>query len=266
MDYSKQEKFLTNSRLWSIAANFVLVGAGWLCLETSIHRWKETAIVFLLLMVALAVSLYYTPAYLHLSVDPQKRLRWAIRIRWRIVGAVLVLGLALASGNGTRLAVLLLATCLLHPILLAKRLGPLGRPLYFWLTDIAVITLALFLFSMDPCIGAALAAGAAHLFIITSDRFSLFSAIGALACSTALMLFLPRFHHGDLASYAPLIALIGLTIAATYAFRGRTRNQHHRNVASALQDLIDFTGYSPEHIRRLWETSNQSLARSEERR
>ena len=77
----------------------------WRSLPYSVLRSTEDGapaetVAFLLASMAVAVLMYYTPDYLHLSVAPEKKRRWEINLRWRIAGAALLLGLLLAPSNG----------------------------------------------------------------------------------------------------------------------------------------------------------------------
>src|SRR5258708_21976727 len=100
MNYSEQRQFLKNSQLW--ASGFALILA--LVTATYVAATNVTAgsevIIFGLIGIALAVSLSYTPAYLHLTVEPGKPARWQDRIRWSVPGAALVV--RLLSDSGTR--------------------------------------------------------------------------------------------------------------------------------------------------------------------
>src|SRR5712671_6988442 len=104
MNYRGQEKFLRGSRIWG-----ALVCLGFLATAGAIRfafigRWRASqTIVFLLSAIAVAILMYYTPDYLHLSVTAEKKRRWEINLRWRIIAAVVVLGALLASTNGGRL-------------------------------------------------------------------------------------------------------------------------------------------------------------------
>src|SRR5262249_36383683 len=59
-----------------------------------------------------------------------------------------------------------------------------------------------------------------------------------------------------------LIALFLVVVVATSLLVARTQRHNAKVVAAAMRELQDFTGYSPERIRRLWSTSNQELAKS----
>src|SRR5258708_34805264 len=121
MNYSEQRQFLKNSQLW--ASGFALILA--LVTATYVAATNVTAgsevIVLGLIVIALAVSLSYTPAYLHLTVDPGKPAPWQYRIRWSVLGAALALRLVPASGTRARAAVLLAGVALPAPELPAGR-------------------------------------------------------------------------------------------------------------------------------------------------
>ncbi|HET9364429.1 MAG TPA: hypothetical protein VFP71_05485, partial [Candidatus Angelobacter sp.] len=101
MNYREQEKFLQGSRIWGGAVCLAFLVAAVAVRLTARGRWRAgEMIVFPLIALAIAVLMYYTPDYLHLSVTPERKRLWEIKLRWRIIGAVLVLGLALTPGRG----------------------------------------------------------------------------------------------------------------------------------------------------------------------
>ncbi|HEU4416822.1 MAG TPA: hypothetical protein VFT65_18680, partial [Candidatus Angelobacter sp.] len=108
MNYRDQERFFQGSRVWggSLALAFVLLGIA--TRITTGGRWTAAqTFIYFLLEVAVATLIYYTPDYLHLSVAPERKPRWERKVRWRIIGAVFLLGMLLASSNGGRVFVLL---------------------------------------------------------------------------------------------------------------------------------------------------------------
>src|SRR5947209_7710815 len=102
LNYREQQEYLRRSRLWAILAVVLVLGASWACLQAALPLSRSTASVFLLVVIALSASLLYTPDYLQLTVNPEKRWRWQVKIRWRIIAAVLVLGMIMPSGNHDR--------------------------------------------------------------------------------------------------------------------------------------------------------------------
>src|SRR5262245_60330673 len=95
--YREQQQFINRSRPWGAAfAVLVVAAAG--------EVWKlwvfpiSAVIAFWLTTTALAFSIYYTPNYLHLTVSEDKRKRWEIKIRWRVIAAVVLLTLPSISG------------------------------------------------------------------------------------------------------------------------------------------------------------------------
>ena len=73
-----------------------------------------------IIIAALLGSLWYAPDYLHLTVNPEKCLRWQIRIRWRLIAAVLVLGLPVTFNRKGMLVVLAAAAWLLFANLIRR--------------------------------------------------------------------------------------------------------------------------------------------------
>ncbi len=85
MDYRDQEKFLRGSRIWGAAVSFGLFAVAMAIRFMSGGRWHAAqTVVFALVAVAVAVLMYYTPDYLHLSVRPERKPHWEIKLRWRI--------------------------------------------------------------------------------------------------------------------------------------------------------------------------------------
>src|SRR5258708_22523830 len=98
MNYRLQERYLTLSRIFGVAGVGLALAAGLFCLKAAAVTGNRTIAPYLLILLAIAGSLYYTPDYLHVTVDENKTVRWAFRVRWRIIAAVLVLGVLLATG------------------------------------------------------------------------------------------------------------------------------------------------------------------------
>jgi hypothetical protein len=98
------------------------------------RRQQPLAVIeFGLTALALAVSIYYTPDYLHLTVNDEKRQRWEIKIRWRLIGAVLILGLFSLSGAGSAFRLVAAAGWLTAANLLAAKGG--AKVLFLILLD-----------------------------------------------------------------------------------------------------------------------------------
>lgn len=228
-------------------------------------RWRAGEMVlFPLIALAVAVLIYYTPDYLHLSVTPARKRNWEIKIRWRIVGAALLLGLLLGSGIAGRFFAVFAAAWLAGANWLAsKKISQEKIGIFFWVTDLVLLFLSL----IDADAGTAggitaimllLLAAASHLAIVRKDdrhlRWAVITFVsGLLIVSFAIGSFGgARFILGAL----PLLVVV----AGTFWLVRRARVQNARNIAAAIAELIDFTGYSAEQVRHLWATSNQQLA------
>src|SRR5207253_356608 len=101
MNYSEQQQFFKRSRMLAAGFAVLLIAAAGACAAIVGTLTRSSTIAFALTLLAMAISLAYTPNYLHLTVNPQKRSRWQTKIRWRLAGLVLVIGLLLVPrGTG----------------------------------------------------------------------------------------------------------------------------------------------------------------------
>ncbi len=261
MNYREQEKFLQGSRIWG-----GVVCLGFLALAVATRmaaggRWRAgETVVLAMAAIAAAVMMYYTPDYLHLSVTPEKKRSWEIKIRWRVVAAVLLLGLIMGSGVGGRLFAAFAAAWLAGANWLAKNKVPAPKlAAFFWITDLILLFLSLVRAGsgVAATILVALAA-AAHLAIVRrEDQHLRWAAITFLSG-----LFVVSFATAPFGRSAFLLAaaMLATAIGGTVWLVRRAREQNARNVAAAMQELVEFTGYPAEQVRHLWATSNQQLA------
>src|ERR1700757_1731229 len=119
MDYIEQKKFLMGSRWWGGAWVSALLLVALFCVRA---RMDRAAVGASFIVIALAVFLYYTPDYLHLTANSAKRPRWAIKVRWRIIATLLIGGLGLSTSIQAREIVLLSTLWLIMLTVIAKRL------------------------------------------------------------------------------------------------------------------------------------------------
>lgn len=261
MNYRDQEKFLRGSRIWGALVCLVFLAAAVAGRLTARGRWSAgETIFFSLIALAIAILIYYTPDYLHLSVTQEKKRLWEIKLRWRIIAAVLVLGLLMAHGNGGRLFTVFAVAWLAGANWLArKRVPPKFLPAFFWITDL----LLLFLSLIESGAGTAaimllLLAAAAHLALVRKDDHHLLW-VGITFISGLLIVAFATSPFGS-SGFIVGALLLAVAIAGTFWLVHRAREQNAKDVAAALQELIEFTGYPAERIRQLWATSNQQLA------
>jgi len=261
MNYREQEEFFLGSRIWGAIVCAVFTAMAIAMRFAFAGRWRTSqTTVFLLAAIAVAVLMYYTPDYLHLSVVPEKKRRWEINLRWRIIAAIVLLGLLLASSNSGRFFTLFAGALLagLNWIALRK-IPPRNLPIYFWITDLLLLFLSLV--RADAGSAALLLivlASAAHMAIVRrEDRHALWTGIVLLSG-----LVVVSFATGPLGRNAFLSGSLLLLVAilGTVWLVYRARRQHAKNIAAALAELVAFTGYSSDRIRELWATSNQQLA------
>ncbi|MGZ4845847.1 MAG: class I SAM-dependent methyltransferase [Candidatus Angelobacter sp.] len=261
MNYRHQEDFLLGSRIWGGVVGVAFVAIAVATRLVFGGRWRTTqTIVFLLAAIAVAVLMYYTPDYLHLSVTLEKKRRWEINLRWRIIAAIVLLGLLLASSNSGRLFTLFAGALLAGLNWIALKKIPPGKlGVYFWTTDLLLLFLSLI--RADAGTAAILLivlAAAAHMAIVRrEDRHLLWAGIALVSGFVVV-----SFATGPLGRNAFLSGSLLLLVATagTAWLVHRARQQNAKNVAAAMAELIEFTGYPADRIRELWATSNQQLA------
>jgi 2-polyprenyl-3-methyl-5-hydroxy-6-metoxy-1,4-benzoquinol methylase len=214
---------------------------------------------FAIVVAVLAGSLFYTPDYLHLTVVPDKRRRWAIKIRSRIIIAVLLLGLTLAPNAHGRIATVIAALWLTFTMLLARRLNPRWLPLFLFFTDWLLVMPSILHGGLSGRVAIAILALAVHLAVVICARRYWKCAVlsGAAACFLLVMVW----GHGLLHPF-PWAGWTMIAISALFTAYTVHRAEKHNagNIEHAMAELTEFTGYHPEKIRALWETSNQQLA------
>ena len=261
MDYRDQETFLRGSRIWGAAVSFGLFAVAMAIRFMSGGRWHAAqTVVFTLVAVAVAVLMYYTPDYLHLSVRPERKPHWEIKLRWRIAAAVLLLGMLLATTNGGRVFVLFAAIYLAAANWIAlKKIPPQKLAQYFWITDLVLLFLSLIRAGAgEAAIILLLLAAAAHIAIVRREDQHLHWA--AITFCSGLVIV--SFATGPQGQSAFLLGatLLLVAVAGTLWLVWRAREQNTKNVTAAMAELVEFTGYSADRIRELWATSNQQLA------
>src|SRR5437899_1985115 len=174
MNYSEQRQFFKRSRMLAAALAVLLTAVAGACAAVLGTLTRSSSIAFALTVLALAISLVYTPNYLHLTVNPQKRPRWQIKIRWRLAGLVVVVGLFLVPRGAGDIVVVAAAAWLVCAYLLAARIVPAQSfSSYFWVTDCVLLSILLAAMQIDLATGAALLAASAHLSVVICEKSTL---------------------------------------------------------------------------------------------
>ncbi|MEO5935587.1 MAG: methyltransferase domain-containing protein [Terriglobales bacterium] len=259
LNYREQAQFINHSRFWGGLLLALLGGlAGAIVLSLGpLHL--PLVIGFATCVAATAASLYYTPDYLHLSVNPEKAPKWALKIRGRIIGGVLLLGLALAPSSHARISVLGAVAALTATLLVARKLPLDYLAFYFWVTDVALLIALAKLGPLDPHLVISFLAAAAHLSIVIVRRknhviwWTAFVFItGALVLS----------FSAPPAIFGLALSLLAVSVIGTAFLAMRTINHHQKAAAAALTELVAFTGYPAERVQQLWHESHKELAKN----
>ena len=263
MNYSAQLEYFKGGRKLAGMLALILIAVTGACMAIGVTLPRSSLIASILIVLAICISLGYTPDYLHLTVNTQKRLRWQVKIRWRVAGLALILGLVLVPRGIGDIAIIVVTIWLVGNNLLLRESAPnhlLAR--YFWATDFVLLAVLLLLNQIPLSIGAILLAAVAHLAVVTcGDRpFRRASLVAASAGVLVLLAGLQqRLAWGSILAD---IAVVFVAARATAWLVQRAQYQNRMNSEQALGELKEFTGYSEERIWELWTTSNQQLAKN----
>jgi 2-polyprenyl-3-methyl-5-hydroxy-6-metoxy-1,4-benzoquinol methylase len=263
MNYSEQQQFFKRSRMLATAFAVLLIAVAGACAAIVGTLTRSSTIAFALTLLAMAISLVYTPNYLHLTVNPQKRSRWQIKIRWRLAGLVLVIGLLLVPSGTGDIVVVAAVVWLVGANLLATRIEP-AQPFspYFWVTDFVLLSILMLTMQIDLGLGAALLGASALLSVVICEKSPLGWASVVVASAGVLVLDASMHQGANLKVSIAAVALVLVSALETAWLVRRAQNHHKMNAERAMRELMDFTGYPSEHIWRLWSTSNQELAKN----
>jgi len=110
-------------------------------------------------------------------------------------------------------------------------------------------------------LGSLLLGMAVHLAIVASPpRPALAIRIGLWGILA--IVFSWRLHHGNFRLMLACAGLLIVSALVSFVLVNRAGKQNQLNVAAAMNELVEFTGYTPGRIRELWEISNQQLAKN----
>jgi len=264
MDYVEQQQFLTGSRIWGAVCVLLLLILAGICFVLAGPVRRPDAIVFWLVTIALAFFLYYTPDYLHLTVTPEKRARWAVKIRWRLIAAALIVGLLATTTVEGRVVALIATAWLVTFNLLARFVPARFVGIYFWLPDFLLIVSLLVMFHFSVLLASVLFAGIyLLLYVSVASHPMLWPKLMPAPAAAVVLLWIAASHdHSSIWLCLALVTLPSITFFATAWLVHRAEQRNQKNIAVAMQELEDFTKYPPDRIRQLWATSNQQLAQN----
>ncbi|HKF21237.1 MAG TPA: methyltransferase domain-containing protein [Candidatus Angelobacter sp.] len=260
MNYLDQQRYFKQSRMHAASSVVAVALMALVCGLLSTPARVVTVVIFAIVAAALAIGLCYLPDYLHLTVNPRKRSAWAIKVRWRIIAAVLVLGLAIAGNTHARIVAVIAVVWLAGANLVSGALRPRFVAPLLWAGDFALLAVLLLTGSMNLLLAAVLLAATTHFAIVASEDRPYLWAVITISASWIVLWLTWSSRRGNPRAYVAFAGLVLVVGRATAWLVARSREQHAKNVAGALAELEDFTGYPPDRIRCLWETSNQQLA------
>ncbi len=233
------------------------------CIAINGELTRPSLIASVLIVLAVCISMAYTPNYLHLTVNTQKRLRWQVKIRWRVAGLIVILGIILVPRGISDIAIIVAMIWVVGTNLLLRESGPnhlLVR--CFWVTDLALLSVFLLFNQIPLVVGAILLAAVTHLAVVTCENHPFRRADIITALAGVLILLAGKQQRLSWWSILAGIVMVLVAARATAWLVRRPQKQNAMNCEQALGELKEFTGYSDERIWELWATSNQQLARN----
>jgi 2-polyprenyl-3-methyl-5-hydroxy-6-metoxy-1,4-benzoquinol methylase len=270
MDYAAQRSYLRNSRARGGFCAAVVLLVGILAALAAPPSSAAAFIASLVLTTAIAGSIYYAPDYLHMSANPEKPKRWAIKARWRIAAVAVLLTLILSPHFASIAAALVAAAWICLSNVAAKLATPRTTAPFFLLLDSALLLGLLAFTHVEISIAAALAAAVVHFSAVTSERASsrwivvLAVSVIVLIGATYVDAIVFAALYGIPAIFRPNIvlgaALASLALISTIASVHSANRRRDQNLAEAAAEFQAFTGYPPNHIRELWSTADKQLA------
>ncbi len=194
------------------------------------------AVAFGIVILALGISIWYSPDYLHLTVDSEKKARWEIKIRWRLIPAALLIGVVFAPGARDVPVILAAAAWLTAANLLARAVvPPVYYPAYFWGTDFILVAALLRSARCDVLLGAALLAAAAHLLIVVCPGHPFSWAVGIFS-SALVLIFLAGFGRGaSLSAFLLSASLLFVSALGTAWLVRRAQRHNAENTGAAMR-------------------------------
>jgi 2-polyprenyl-3-methyl-5-hydroxy-6-metoxy-1,4-benzoquinol methylase len=263
VNYEQQQEYLQLSRIWGAAFVLALTAAAGACLDTAGAPAGLVVVEFVLALIALAISMFYAPDYLQLTVNPEKKARWEIKIRWRMIGAVLVLGLLFGSNRRSPAWILVAIAWLTATNLLVQKVRPRRYCCaYFWAADFIVLAVFFLLRPRDALLGVALFAAAAHLSIVICEGRPLKWAVVVIVSGSLLLLSAGTRPIADLKFSLAAPGLLWVSALGTGWLVSRAQEHNAKNIQAAQRELIEFRAYSTDRVWKLWSTSNQELAKN----
>lgn len=219
--------------------------------------WKDI-LLNSTLTIGLIFAISYLPKYLHLTIEPQKKLYWTLRIRWILAGALLLFGLPNLHNRdqGIKLAIsmgiLLGLNLIMRPLIKATN-GEKAQSQARQIGTIYAVGDAIILYLLFQSFHPTL------FFQVLIAAFVTHLAIQLQAWLPMVIFFVAIFLAND-KEVSPPILLFLIFTGASYLFTNWMRALNEENRVETIQDLTLFTGKDQGEVDKLLLTSTGKLA------
>lgn len=260
MDYRRQA--LLNNRY----QNFWLIGSALLFIVASLALRERHLSVYIYLtsQAALLMALGYLPKYLHVNWEPEKRYAWAVRSRWILIPAAVLLAMGLSRFSRPVMiaailsALWLLAANFLVKLIFRRATGKMmvWMPVLYFITDFWMAQVLAFV-QVEIHILAAILTASVVFTLLLDDRARAWLAL-LIAFVAALLLWVAG-GVDDREFGLFLACVLAATVVLTYTLMRLATRWAADSHANTIEELGGFNQFAPEETEDWLLASRQRL-------
>jgi 2-polyprenyl-3-methyl-5-hydroxy-6-metoxy-1,4-benzoquinol methylase len=263
MNYLEQARLFRQYRVMAAAGLLVVAACDALALALDGGLKQLARLALAAVMAALLALIYYQPTYLGLTVESDKRRRWAVRFRWFVCGAAALLGAAFAVRRAPAVIAALAATIAIMAAVnafvrraqkrRAAQRAPVSAPLVYLVTDVALILFWTWWAQAGAAFFSALLQFAIVFYLVTADagRSQWSRArrrIGAMLVAAVVLGTLAAVMAGDRLWLVALMAIL-LCASVTELLMAFVVRWNDASIRAAVSEIAAFTGTPIEQAR-----------------
>jgi 2-polyprenyl-3-methyl-5-hydroxy-6-metoxy-1,4-benzoquinol methylase len=255
MDYAAQKRFLDSYNLqWMIGAAAIIVLS-----SLALRDAGAAAVVFFGLLSLTALSAGYLGKYLHIHHEPDRRYRWAVRARWILVAAGVVIGSLFTFGDWRDFAVVVAAAVWIALVnaLAAVIFRNSAMPVVYVLGDLWLLAM-LALLGVDWFIVAGLTASLLTFSVLLNAGLGVWFPIVVIVAGVALLVLAygPEVVGRDGALF---VTAVGLNVCIGAWLARKVKAHAAVNYEATIAELEAFTGFARPEVEERLLTSQQAL-------
>jgi len=260
MNYGEQQAYLRSHALRTVLAAALLALFGVFDVLGNTQSGAVSRLTFICVLGATIYIVQYTPKYLYLTTDTEKKYRWSEKIRWTVCATAFGLGL---FNVRTKWDLVTLASSIAWLTLASVIADKLRRSEFRKQTSIICFVADIILLGSLGAYGVSLMflgvlAAISVLLALIPNASRIWLSIVFIGAGLSLLFGVIAIRRGTIDYYS-----IGLFLSSTIIFSLQlqiARRRFETNWQSAVSGLSDFTGRSPEEVSHLIKTAEDVLA------